>query len=232
MQPKTLLAGFFGLSLTALASDVQLFIHELESGESNTRQLVNYKINPEEGTFDLVASLDDDSYPSGPVCISANINGETTQEFPCFSYMKLDKSSEYVFIMDLQDDNKIHDISFAKIGERVAVKPESKTEEEEEQNLISSNIIPNIRFPSQGPQASAISLKKVTKTYQDKRAELEKQKGGQLGALDAVSSEDEETDEEEKTWFEKNWKSLAIGFMIYNLFSSFTRNNRRQEEKD
>lgn len=76
-------------------------------------------------------------------------------------------------------------------------------------NLSAKGINPVLREPVAGPEASAIKLKKVTKTYEDKKSKL--------GSPAASFEEDIEPDE--RTFVQKNWKYMLIGLVLYTVIS-------------
>lgn len=128
----------------------------------------------------------------GASCIDAAL-GEDEDAFPCFSYLELMDPLHYDLIVDLHGEN-ISKLSLVY-------------------NSDAQGIVPVIRHPVNGPEAPAIKLKKVTKTYKDKKA-----------AKNAATAQfEEDADLDNRSWFQKNWKMLLIGLVAYNLISVMSR---------
>ncbi|QLQ79777.1 hypothetical protein HG537_0C04260 [Torulaspora globosa] len=134
----------------------------------------------------------------GAVCIDASFD-QGTVEFPCFSFLELQDPLHYSLTLEL------HDTEISKLS--LVYDPEV------------DGIIPTIRRPKAGPQAPAIKLKKITKTYRDKKA-----------AKNAATAQYEDNEEvDTRSWMQKNWKMLVIGLVAYNLIAITSRQQQRQE---
>ncbi|EJS44268.1 YDR056C [Saccharomyces arboricola H-6] len=126
---------------------------------------------------------------SGQYCLNAEIEGKL--DMPCFSNMKLGMPLRYDLIVDVDDNNEINQLSLSY-------------------NEKNDAIVGVVRYPETGPSAPVAKLKKKTKTYADKKASKNK---------DGSTAQFEEDDEEVKevSWFQKNWKMMVLGLLIYNF---------------
>lgn len=70
-------------------------------------------------------------------------------------------------------------------------------------------IIGQVRNSTFSDLADVTKLKKITKTYADKKKELSNV------VVDKES--DDKEDGEEKSWMEENWKKIVVGIVLYNL---------------
>lgn len=82
-------------------------------------------------------------------------------------------------------------------------------------NPNSNGILPVLRVPTPGPEAPAIKLKKVTKTYPTAKAEF--------GSATAAFEEDIEPDN--RNFIQKNWKYIVIGLVIYSITNAGRASN-------
>ncbi|CCD22915.1 Emc10p NDAI_0A07610 [Naumovozyma dairenensis CBS 421] len=137
--------------------------------------------------------------PTGPYCIGATFE-ESGKNIPCFSYLQLENPFHYDLIIDLQGE-EISKLSLLH-------------------NIEKDGINAIIREPINGPVAPAIKLKKITKTYADKKAN--KQSGSEQFA-----EEDEEP--VEGSWIQNNWKMLLVGLLVYNLVANRSTGGEKEE---
>ncbi|GAV55906.1 hypothetical protein ZYGR_0AZ00770 [Zygosaccharomyces rouxii] len=122
---------------------------------------------------------------------------------PCFSFLDVESPLHYNLVID------VHDQELKKLS--LIHNPEV------------SGIEPRVRTPIEGPEPPAVKLKKTTKTYQDKKADKE-------ATTAQFSSEDNE--EENKTWFQKNWKVLLIGLVMYNVVAAMNKQEEVHQESE
>ncbi|AJP37781.1 AHL_G0009320.mRNA.1.CDS.1 [Saccharomyces cerevisiae] len=137
---------------------------------------------------------------SGQYCLNAQIEGKL--DMPCFSYMKLRTPLRYDLIVDVDEDNEVKQVSLSY-------------------NETNDAIVPTVRYPETGPTAPVTKLKKKTKTYADKKAS--KNNDGST----AQFQEDEEV--KEVSWFQKNWKMLLLGLLIYNFVAGSVKKQQQQD---
>ena len=88
-------------------------------------------------------------------------------------------------------------------------------------NNTGNVIFPVVRPSTKSPLGDVIKLKKVTKTYADKKKELsnvilDKEDGDDL-SNDGENKNRDSGNEEDKSWLEKNWKRIIVGIVLYNL---------------
>lgn len=120
---------------------------------------------------------------------------------PCFSFLTIENPLHYNLVIDIYDQ-QLKKLSLIHNPEVTGVEP-------------------YIRSPVQRPEPPAVKLKKTTKTYQDKKADKE-------ATTAQFSSEDNE--EDNRTWFQKNWKVLLIGLIMYNVVSVMNKQGESQQE--
>ncbi|SCU94563.1 LANO_0E07184g1_1 [Lachancea nothofagi CBS 11611] len=133
---------------------------------------------------DINESLQEDSY-----CFGAHMN---ENYYSCFSYVRL----RYPLHYDLYLDTKHNTHLLYKLS----LKPNPKAD----------GIQTSIREPQQGPESPPVKLRRITKTYEDKRSKL--------GSASAAFEEDVEVDE--RTFLQKNWKYMLIGLVLYAVIMS------------
>lgn len=120
---------------------------------------------------------------------------------PCFSLLDVEGPSNYNLVIDIHDQ-ELKKLSLIHNQEVIGIEP-------------------RIRTPVKGPKPPAAKLKKTTKTYEDKKADKE--------ATTAQFSSDDSEDEN-KTWFQKNWKLLLIGLVVYNVIAVMNKQNEVHQE--
>lgn len=160
------------------------------------------------GTFEIDSTSDgnvtvttvniQDAEVSGEYCLNAQIEGKL--DMPCFSYMKLRTPLKYDLIVDVDEDNEVKQVSLSY-------------------NETNDAITATVRYPEAGPTAPVTKLKKKTKTYADKKAS--KNKDGSTAQFE----EDEEV--KEVSWFQKNWKMLLLGLLIYNFVAGSAKKQQQ-----
>lgn len=82
-------------------------------------------------------------------------------------------------------------------------------------------ILPLVRPSTKSSLGDVIKLKKVTKTYADKKKELgnvilDKEDGDDSTNVNRNINQKDDN-EEDKSWLEKNWKRIIVGIVLYNL---------------
>lgn len=179
---------------------VSLFMDDLSS---NRKELLlgSFDIDVPSKAITSKAFLEEVTFDAGSYCIGAKIEDDETQtEVPCFSYLELEAPLHHDIIVDIYDE-ELYKLTFSY-------------------NEHHLGIIPIIREVTTGPTAPAIKLKKVTKTYADKKVNRDE------GT--AQFAEDDEI--VEKTWIQKNWKMLVIGLVLYNLIVNRPGGGDKKEE--
>ncbi|SCU93548.1 LAFA_0F16974g1_1 [Lachancea sp. 'fantastica'] len=127
-----------------------------------------------------------DSIPEDAYCVGAQM---AENYYSCFSYVKLKYPLHYDLYLDTKSDSHLL--------YKLSLKP----------NPHVSGIAGTIRSVQDGPEASPAKLRRITKTYEDKK------KSAQMGASSAAFQEDVEIDD--RTFLQKNWKYLLIGLVLY-----------------
>lgn len=125
------------------------------------------------------------------------------RDLPCFSFLDIEDPLHYNLVID------VHEQELKKLS--LVHNPQA------------TGIEPYVRVPRRGPDPPAVKLKKTTKTYQDKKANKE-------ATTAQFSSED--NGGEEKSWFQKNWKVIVIGLIIYNVIAVMNKQDEIKEEVD
>lgn len=181
---------------TVIARELALSARHLNTGQVVELGSFHY----DEGANNISKSEPaSSSYPyAGAYCIDASFDQGRT-EFPCFSFLELQNPLHYSLVVDLHGD----EIS------KLTLTYDSDV----------NDINPVIRRPESAPEAPAIKLKKVTKTYKDKKA-----------AQNKATAQYEDSEElDTRSWMQKNWKMLAIGLVAYNIIAFTGRQQQRQE---
>ncbi|AQZ18132.1 YDR056C [Zygosaccharomyces parabailii] len=130
-------------------------------------------------------------------CVDATFDGGSST---CFSFLEIESPLHYNLLIDV-DDNQIRKLSLVH-------------------NREVEGIIPEVRRPVKGPEAPAMKLRKITKTYQDKKADKK--------VTTAQFSEEDTIDD--KSWLQKNWKILAIGLVVYNVVVVMNKQEEIKQE--
>ncbi|CEP63811.1 Emc10p LALA0_S09e03026g [Lachancea lanzarotensis] len=130
---------------------------------------------------DVIDSLQEDAY-----CVGAQM---AENYYSCFSFIKLKYPLHYDLFLDTKSDSHLL--------YKLSLKP----------NPHVSGIVGTIRNVQEGPEVNSVKLRRVTKTYEDKK------KNAQLGSSSASFQEDVEIDD--RTFLQKNWKYLLIGLVLY-----------------
>lgn len=133
----------------------------------------------------------------GVHCVAATYDGGSSS---CFSFLDIQDPLHYSLLIDVHDQ-QIRKLSLVH-------------------NSEVDGIVPELRFPVEGPEAPALKLRKTTKTYKEKKANKK--------ATTAQFSEDDTSDD--RPWIQKNWKLLAIGLVVYNVVAVV--NKRQQIEQE
>lgn len=129
----------------------------------------------------------------------------------CFSYLRVNpKKNKYSLALDVHGD-KLEGFSLFR------------DDEGSEDRHISAKV----RTPVVAPQPPAIKLRKKTMTYAEKKAESK---------LEAVQKQGKEVDidddeEDQRTFFERNWKKMLIGFLVYNVVAAFAKQQQEQQQQ-
>ncbi|SCU93044.1 LAME_0F02454g1_1 [Lachancea meyersii CBS 8951] len=178
----------FGVVLMFLAlvcgSEVRIPLFVQKPGQESRSPLATMVYDGESSVLevsDVNEALPEDSY-----CVGAQV---AENYYPCFSYIKLKYPLHYDLYLDTKSDSHLL--------YKLSLKP----------NPQASGIEGTIRSAQEGPQAPPEKLRRVTKTYEDKK------KKAQLGSASASFEEDVEVDD--RTFLQKNWKYLLIGLVLY-----------------
>ncbi|EDO16658.1 hypothetical protein Kpol_1052p5 [Vanderwaltozyma polyspora DSM 70294] len=187
--------GLLSTIRVVLGSELSIYAQEIV-GDSRRIPLavIDYDIE----TRDLKVIENNDDIVSGKrYCISGD-NGD------CFSYMSMTKPFHYNLIIDIHD-NKISKLSLAP-------------------NTDVDGIVPLIREPIIGEEATVSKLKKTTKTYKQVRDERQ--------SVNEQSSHDtaEEDEEDNRSWLIKNWRQVLIGLLIYNFIVGFLQKKEKEQK--
>lgn len=177
------------------------FTLEARNIESNDKiSLGTFDYDSKSHTVSTIALRTNKVSSNQAYCLDAKFdNGE--MEFSCFQYTELSFPLQYNLVLDLHGD-ELEKLSLTF-------------------NPAYDGILPVIRAPVKGPSPSAIKLKKVTKTYKDKKAGTK--------ALTAQFEEDVEV--ENKSWIQKSWKKIVLGAVIYSAVSSFGSGAKKQPQQ-
>ena len=102
-------------------------------------------------------------------------------------------------------------------------------------NYTGNQILPIVRSSTKSPLGDVVKLKKVTKTYADKKKELnnvilDKEDGDELNN-DGKNKNRDSGYEEDKSWLEKNWKGIIVGIVLYNLVVVGFKKQPTEEQK-
>ncbi|CCF59535.1 hypothetical protein KAFR_0H01250 [Kazachstania africana CBS 2517] len=189
-----MLLQLFLLSLpAALCTQFSLYATTLERSDEVSLGEFNMDVESRDiSAFEPHNGMD--SLTQGKYCVGIK-STDHVWDSDCFSFMELQVPFSYDLVIQL-DENTIQKVSLAY-------------------NETTEGIMPKLKETTDGPIAPASKLKKITKTYADKKEDKK------LGS--------EETDEEEKPWYVKNWKSIVIGIIIYNLVVASAK--KSQDEK-
>lgn len=83
-----------------------------------------------------------------------------------------------------------------------------------------------VRNCTRSELADVTKLKKITKTYADKKKEVN-------NVIVDKEADDQEVDGEEKSWMEENWKKIVVGVVLYNLVAlGFKQQQPEPTKKD
>ncbi|SCW03678.1 LAFE_0G15764g1_1 [Lachancea fermentati] len=173
-------------STAVFAGEIRVLLFAQKLGEQDKAPFATLVYDQSSSQFEIVdvnENLEENSY-----CIGAEFDGNY---YSCFSYIKVKYPLHYDLFIDTRHDSHLL--------YKLSLKP----------NLSAKGINPVLREPVAGPEASAIKLKKVTKTYEDKKSKL--------GSPAASFEEDIEPDE--RTFVQKNWKYMLIGLVLYTVIS-------------
>lgn len=180
----------------AIAREISLVARQTASGQRLS--LGTFEFDEEASTVSKVDPSPENLSLEGSYCIDASFDqGEV--DFPCFTFLDLQDPLHYSLVLEL------HGTDISKLS--LTYSPEV------------SGINPVIRRPEVGPEAPAIKLKKITKTYKDKKA-----------AKNVATAQYEDSEElDTRSWVQKNWKMLVIGLVAYNVIAFMGRQQQRQE---
>lgn len=90
-------------------------------------------------------------------------------------------------------------------------------------NKAVTGIVPIVTEINEGPMPEITKLKRITKTYESKRKS--EQKGTGIAAFE------EDTNEEEISFIQKNWKYIVIGILLY-MMSKGNNSAQNKESKE
>ncbi|SCU84593.1 LADA_0D02608g1_1 [Lachancea dasiensis] len=130
-------------------------------------------------------SLQEDSY-----CVGAQMD---ENYYSCFSYVKLRYPLHYDLYLDTSHNTHLL--------YKLSLKP----------NPRARGIESWIRDPELGPEAHPVKLRRVTKTYDDKK---------KASLKSGSASFEEDIDVDERSFLQKNWKYIVIGLVLYALSSA------------
>lgn len=180
----------------AIAEEFTLNARPISSDQSFQLGIFDYEIKPL--SVSQVSPAKGELPSDTAYCVDATFEQSGTT-IPCFSYLELQYPFKYSLIIDLHDE-EISKLSLVY-------------------NSGVEGIVPTIRRPVNGPEAPPFKLKKVTKTYKDKKA-----------AKDAATAQfKDEEDVDDRSWMQKNWKMLLIGLVVYNIIAFGSRQQQRQQ---
>ncbi|KAL3234929.1 hypothetical protein RNJ44_02717 [Nakaseomyces bracarensis] len=193
-----------GLLLACARGEVyDLFAKDVDSGE----KFGIGHVAVDDDTHNVTeVSLDKFKHLNGVYCFGAQ---STSFENDCFSYLRVDpKKNSYSLAIDMHGE-KLEGFSLFReedSGEEVSAK---------------------VRKPVLAPQPPAIKLRKKTMTYAEKKAESK---------LEAVQkhgkeADDVETEEDQRTFIERNWKKMLIGFLIYNGVVAYAKQQQQPQQQ-
>ncbi|CAI4056484.1 hypothetical protein SUVZ_02G1860 [Saccharomyces uvarum] len=176
------------ISLAGVVFGADVLQLSYSDDKKNDIPLGTFEIDSTDSGNVTVTTVDlQDVQVSGSYCLNAEIEGKLNM--PCFSYMKLETPLRYDLIVDVDEKDVVNQVSLSY-------------------NDKNDAIVGVVRYPEAGASAPVAKLKKKTKTYADKKASS---KDGSTAQFE----EDEEV--KEVSWFQKNWKMLVIGLLIYNF---------------
>lgn len=181
----------------AVGGELSLYARNIDTHDRLLLKTFDYDI--ETAKVSPIGSSTDKLPATGGYCVDATFN-DGTKDFPCFSYLEISDPLHYDFIVNLHG-NKIDKLS-------LVYNPEVE------------DIAASIRYPIKGPEAPAIKLKKVTKTYKDKKTA---KKG-------ATAQFEEDVESDNRSWMQKNWKMLLIGLVVYNVIAFASKQQKPQQE--
>ena len=96
-------------------------------------------------------------------------------------------------------------------------------------------ILPVVRSSTKSPLGDVIKLKKVTKTYADKKKELDNvmldKEDGDDSNNDGKYTNKKRDTGKDKSWLEKNWKRIIVGIVLYNLVALGFKKQPAEEQK-
>ncbi|QLL32899.1 hypothetical protein HG536_0D04210 [Torulaspora globosa] len=188
--------SLLALAPLSVARELSLIARQTTSGQQVSLGAFDY--DEQANTVARVSGTPGNLQIQGAVCVDASFD-QGAVEFPCFSFLELQDPLHYSLILEL------HDKEISKLS--LVYDPEV------------DGVTPAIRRPEAGPEAPAIKLKKITKTYRDKRA-----------AKNAATAQYEDNEEvDTRSWMQKNWKMLVIGLVAYNIIAITGRQQQRQE---
>ncbi|KOH00909.1 Emc10p DI49_0250 [Saccharomyces eubayanus] len=177
------------ISLAGVVFGADVLQLSYSDDKKNTIPLGTFEIDSTGSGNVTVTTVDlRDVQVAGSYCLNAEIEGKL--DMPCFSYMKLETPLRYDLIVDVDENDAVNQVSLSY-------------------NDKNDAIVGVVRYPEEGASAPVAKLKKKTKTYADKKASNSKD------GSTAQFEEDEEV--KEVSWFQKNWKMLVIGLLIYNF---------------
>lgn len=171
----------------AMASQFSLLARSIDSDEQTFLGTFAY-----DETFNTsIIELNTNLIPNhGPHCLNALAeNGELALR--CFQVMEILSPLHYNLILHVYD-NQLQRVTLAY-------------------NPDVDGIVPKVNLAARGPNPQAIKLKRVTKTYKDKKA----------GDKALTAQFEEDVVVENKSWFQRNWKKLIMGAVIYSAISSY-----------
>lgn len=183
----------FTLFSVCIASMRTISLYAQKLGDYDKQSLAVLKYDLDNQIFDIIElneNIQQDLY-----CI---ISSNEDNYSPCISYIRLQHPLKY----DLNIDLSYNNLSIYKLS----VKP----------NFKSNGLVPVIRTFTTGAQPGIIKLKKVTKTYKDKK---------KIDPTSATASYQEDDQEmKEMSFFEKYWKYLLLGILVYTLTKNKSQN--------
>lgn len=96
-------------------------------------------------------------------------------------------------------------------------------------------ILPVVRSSTKSPLGDVIKLKKATKTYADKKKELDNvmldKEDGDDSNNDGKYTNKKRDTGKDKSWLEKNWKRIIVGIVLYNLVALGFKKQPAEEQK-
>ncbi|CCE61464.1 hypothetical protein TPHA_0A03880 [Tetrapisispora phaffii CBS 4417] len=186
-----------------LAEDILLYAKDLINQGNEGQLFAKIDYNELDKNATVIEVSDFDGKSTGPFCIYSKFQSSTKYdhlENKCFSFMNIVTPLHYLVDIEMHEtSNSIHKISLLK-----------------NEDVDGIEVI--VSYPEVAHEAPAGKLRKITKTYKDKK--LEKNQPSQIVK--------ETTEDEQQSWIQQNWKLLALGWVIYNVIMIGVKKTQEQ----